>query len=61
MINNKPIMTVNISENSDRKINNTLIKLQFRDRQIGPYSQQALDAIKFLSFISYPALHKGSP
>jgi hypothetical protein len=54
-------MTVNISENSDRKINNTLIKLQFRDRQIGPYSQQALDAIKFLSFISYPALHKGSP
>jgi hypothetical protein len=54
-------MTVNIFENSDGKINNTLIKLQFRDRQLGPCSQKALDAIKFLSFISYPALHKGSP
>jgi hypothetical protein len=54
-------MTVNISENSDGKINNRLIKLQFWDRQIGPCSQQALDAIKFLSFISYPALYEDSP
>ena len=45
MINNAPVTTVNISENSDVKINSTLIKLQFRDRQNVPYSQQALNAI----------------
>jgi hypothetical protein len=60
MINNKPITTVSISENSVEKINSTLIKLQFWDRQIGPYSQQALKAINFSSFASYPALYIGS-
>jgi len=59
MINNKPVTTVYISENSVGKINSTLIKLQFRDRQIGPCSQQALNAIK-LSLISYPVLNNGS-
>jgi hypothetical protein len=61
MINNKPITTVYVSENSVGKINSTFIKLQFPDRQIGPCSEQALDPIKFLSFISYPALNNGSP
>jgi len=45
MINNKPVTTVCIYENSDGKINSTLIELQFRDRQNGPYSQQTLNAI----------------
>ena len=45
MINNAPVTTVNIPENSDGKINSTLIKLHFRDSQNVPYSQQTLIAI----------------
>ena len=48
MINNKPVTIVYISENSDGKIDSTVIKLQFRDRPVGPCSQQALEAIKSL-------------
>jgi len=45
MINNKPVTTVYIYENSDGKVISTLIKLQFRDLQNGPYSQKMLNAM----------------